>query len=295
MTPSHPSEKAMASDGLLARDNGAWGKVKLSFLDAYLPPALMATRRKQQRHFVDLFAGPGRNIDARGTKEEFEGGTIRALRMTDAAMPPTSFTHLVAVNLDADDHQLLAERVHRVAEAGEARIPEAQRQLINGDANHYARFIIKAIDKRAYVLVFADPTAPKQFPFSTVQCLRADGHESVDLYMLYPGAALRRLFGLPEANADVLTRFYGGDGWRRFVGDRVTSDHFAELMRRAQGYYTDQLRAAGWKYARVVRDVRRPDTAALYEMILATNHPAADRIGAWAADKETTKDQLPLL
>lgn len=285
----------MSSDGLLARDNGAWGKVKLSFLDHYLPPALIATRPKLQRYFVDLFAGPGRNIDARGTGEEFEGGAIRALRMTDGKTPPTSFTHLVAVNLDPEDHRLLGERIRRVADSDVARVPENHRRLINGDANHHARYIIKAIDKRAYILVFADPTAPKNFPFSTVRSLREFGHKSVDLYMLYPDQmALRRLFGAPDVNASVLTNFFGGDGWRAFVGDRVTEAQFPELMRKAQAYYLDQLRANGWAYVRVVRDVGRTGAADLYKMILATNHPAGDRIGAWAAEYEATKDQLRL-
>jgi three-Cys-motif partner protein len=285
----------MASDGLLARDNGLWGKVKLSFLDHYLPPALIATRSKVQRHFLDLFAGPGRNIDARGTKEEFEGGSIRALKATDGHAPPTSFTHLVAMNLDQEDHDLLTERVRRLEVAGESMVPHARIRLIPGDCNHHTPYAMKKIDHRAYVLVFADPTAPKHFPFSTVQSLRSQGHKSVDLYMLYPSdMALRRLFGNPEANTDVLTRFFGGDGWRAFTDARMTSEQFPELMRKSLAYYCDQLRAQAWAYVRVVREVKRSGAAGLYDMILATNHPAGDRIGAWAADKEATKDQLRL-
>jgi hypothetical protein len=114
--------------------------------------------------------------------------------------------------------------------------------------------------------------------------------------MLYPSnMALRRLFGSPEVNADVLTNFYGGDGWRAFARDRVTSEQFPDLMRNVLDYYMEQLRDAGWAHVRVVRDVHRTGAALLYEMILATNHPAGDRIGAWAAEQEANRDQLPLL
>lgn len=295
MSPSKQPDRVMASDGLLARDNGLWGKAKLSFLDQYLPLALLATERKMQRHFLDLFAGPGRNIDARGTGEEFEGGTIRALKATDGLERGTAFTHLTAINLDKTDHDLLGERVRRVQSTGEAKVLPARTRLVNGDCNHHLPYVLREIHPKSYVLAFADPTAPKSFQFSTVQALRAQGHQSVDLYMLYPSdMALRRLFGNPDANADVLTRFYGDDGWRTFTNARVTSEQFPELMRKSLDYYCAQLRAQGWTFVRVVREINRTGSAHLYDMILATNHLAGDRIGAWAADKEATKTQLPL-
>src|SRR6185503_18513669 len=57
-----PLPDVIAQDGLPARDSGRWGLTKLSFLDDYCPAALQATKRKLQRCYVDLFAGPGINV-----------------------------------------------------------------------------------------------------------------------------------------------------------------------------------------------------------------------------------------
>ena len=59
----------IASDGLRARENGEWAVTKLLFLDRFGPTAIDATRRKHNRVFVDLFAGPGMNIDPRSEGE----------------------------------------------------------------------------------------------------------------------------------------------------------------------------------------------------------------------------------
>jgi hypothetical protein len=78
-------EYVVASDNLPARRNGAWARDKLSFLDEYLPPALQATIAKRQRYYLDLFAGPGLNVDDDG--QEFEGAAIRRARVHRAFSP----------------------------------------------------------------------------------------------------------------------------------------------------------------------------------------------------------------
>ena len=81
----------LASDGLIARNSGSWGKQKLSFIDDFGPAALEATERKIHRVYLDLFAGPGRNKDGEAG-EEFVGSPVRALPMTAPEKPAIHFT-----------------------------------------------------------------------------------------------------------------------------------------------------------------------------------------------------------
>ena len=109
MTPSKENDWAIASDGFRARKNGAWGKEKLSFLDEFGSPALVATAKKHDKHYVDLFAGPGRNVVPE-TFEEFEGSAIRALQYTAPHQPAVHFTSAFLVNKDPDDQKRLLAR-----------------------------------------------------------------------------------------------------------------------------------------------------------------------------------------
>src|SRR5689334_2765107 len=89
-------------DGLRARKAGEWAHEKLSFLDEFIPAALQATgvarevgkRPKVERWYIDLFAGPGRNV-VEETGEEFAGSAIRALSMSAIKDPSVHFTHAV--------------------------------------------------------------------------------------------------------------------------------------------------------------------------------------------------------
>src|SRR5215208_3514089 len=183
----------IASDGLPARDNGTWAKEKLSFLDEFGPRALLATKRKRERHFVDLFAGPGLNKDRR-TGEEFPGSSIRAIKMRASADESTAFTHAVMVNVDPEDHDALRERVRRVVASGESRVPPTNIRYINGDANFVLPRVLDGINKRAYAFVLADIERPEHWPWSSMAELRSHGHESIDFAVLFPlDMAINRL------------------------------------------------------------------------------------------------------
>lgn len=79
----------IAPDGLIARVNGPWAKVKLSFLGEYGPVALKATMRKATRVYVDLFAGPGLNsLTGTGAGQIIEGSPLRAIELRTADATP---------------------------------------------------------------------------------------------------------------------------------------------------------------------------------------------------------------
>jgi len=233
-----------ASDGLLARDSGPWGLTKLSFLDHYCPAAIQATERKLQRYYIDLFAGPGVNV-VRGTPDvEYEGSPLRVLRYVGLQRKDLSFTHAVFMNAIRRDQQALEARVDRMLELGESRLARENIKLVSDDANKAISRVLGEIPKRAYVLVFADMEAPKQWPWDSMKALKAQGHESVDLYTLFPlDMAIMRLLAYKKDHADryaeALSRFFGTDAWRDLVGRRLTEAHAPQLRRDLVTLYLD--------------------------------------------------------
>lgn len=295
-TKGRRSENVTASDGLIARNNGIWAKDKLSFLEEFGPPALKATAKKRQRWYVDLFAGPGKNVDDEETGEEFEGAALRALRMTAPKDAGLYFTHLALVNLDKKAHQALEARVDRHCEDGFCRAPRAHIDLFQGDANRLVNAIMRKIDPKAYVFVFLDIEAPKQLPFSTVRALMSHNHTSVDLFVLFPlDMALKRILSYNgatvEQSSDTLTGFFGTEKWRPLVEQRVTDAQSPELGRQVLQLYMDQLRR-DWRYVNVVRDVRRDGGTKMYKMLFATNHDAGKDISEWSASQPAKRGQL---
>ena len=289
----------IASDGLIARNNGPWAKDKLSFIDQFVPAALQATQQKLERCYVDLFAGPGKNVNDSVSGEEFDGAALRALRATSPSARKTHFTKATLVNLDADDHAALTARVDALDQAGALRPRRKNVALLNGDANHVVHRVMTAIDTRAYVFVFLDIEAPKQLSWATLQALRMHGHDSVDLFTLFPlDMALNRMLSYRqetvEQSASVLTKFFGTDAWRPLLSERVTDAQSRELRRAILDLYLNRVRALGWKHAIVVRDVKRVGDSGLYKMIYASNHPAGHDIAQWSAEQPRRRDQLDM-
>lgn len=275
----------MASDGLRARDNGRWGREKLAFVDSFAPPAFSATERKHQRWYLDLFAGPGMNVE-RGTGKEFRGSPLRVLHLTAEGRPDLHFTHAVFVNESKLDHAALQERIERAYAVGGSVIPRENVTLMKADANEALPEIMSRIDHRAYVFAFADIEAPKQWPWQTVRELRRQRHASVDLYALFPlDMAIVRLCAYEARHRERLgmrlTEFFGTDEWRRFAAAARTEKQSAQLRADLTELYLRQLRTL-WRSAGIAKDVRRTRWHALYKMVFASDHPAGSRIAAWA-------------
>jgi three-Cys-motif partner protein len=289
--------QATASDGLRARVNGEWGETKLSFLDYYGPTALDATARKVRRVYADLFAGPGFNVREPGGPE-FESGALRVLKMRGSRFPAVSFTDAVLVNVIKPDHTALEARVNGRVRSGECVIPSARLNVRRADANACLPEILGDYHERDYILVFADIEAPKQWPWTSVLALKAQGHQSIDLYMLFPlEMGINRLFGYDEAGREqhgpVLTRFFGNDSWRELVGRRRTSAQAAEFRRALEELYLSQLRRL-WRHADKVMDVRLRGNQGLYRMLFASDHEAGQRIADWAKRRANSIAQTSL-
>src|SRR5213075_2593676 len=93
--------------------------------------------------------------------------------------------------------------VERLVKSGRSRLDLENIDLISNDANRAVSQVLRGIPKRAYVLVFADMEAPKQWPWESMRALKAQGHESVDLYTLFPlDMAIVRLLAYRRDHAD---------------------------------------------------------------------------------------------
>ena len=285
-----------ASDGLRARDNGEWARQKLAFLDEFVPPALKATERKRSRHYVDLFAGPGRNV-ARDGSGEFEGSPLRILSAHAPNNPLLTFTDAAFINYAQRDHAALTERVRRRLLEGESRIPAGRVETLQGDANLLVSQVMRRIHSKAYAFVFADIEAPRQWPWASVEALKRGGHESVDLYMLFPlDMAIQRLICYQrqhtERFAAILTRFFGTDEWRRLAERRLTNEQSPELRAGLEELYVRQLEQH-WSHVGSVQVVKRRGEHYLYRMLFATDHEAGKKIAEWAK-RQTSPPQLGL-
>jgi three-Cys-motif partner protein len=289
--------QATANDGLRARVNGEWGETKLSFLDHYGPTALDATERKVRRVYADLFAGPGCNVREPGGPE-FEGGALRALKMRGARFPVVSFTDAALVNLNRLDHEALEQRVARLVDGGECLVPRDRIEIRRADANDCLPELLSRFHRLDYILAFADIEAPKQWPWTSVEALKAQGHQSIDLYMLFPlEMGINRLLAYDEADRErhgpVLTRFFGNDRWREVVGRRPTSAQAPELRRSLEELYLSQLRQL-WTHADKVMNVRLRGQQGLYLMLFASDHEAGQRIAQWAKRRANSVSQTSL-
>lgn len=289
------SPAPIAADGLRARENGGWAREKLAFLDDFGPVALKATERISQRVYVDLFAGPGRNVD-RISRTEFEGSPIRALRMRNGGL---TFTHAVLVNYHPKDHAALIERAERLYRAGEGQVPWANIRVINADANAVVEGIMAGIPTWAYVFVFADIEGTKHWPWSSVETLKRGGHRRVDLYALFPlEMAIMRLLAYEAKHRhrfnEQLTAYFGTDEWKRLAGRRITSSQSSELRNALTELYRQRLQQH-WRHTGQVLDVPRRGDQNLYRMLFASNNDAGKRIAAWAAKRRERAQQLGLL
>lgn len=279
----------LASDGLLARRNGAYAKAKLEWMEAYLEAGLAVASGKMDRVYVDLFAGPGMSVDPE-TGEEFASGALRAVQLTGRGSAGSTFTDAYLVNLNPNDHGALEQRIERLMHQGKLRIPRHRIRIVHADANDYVHDILAAVHQRAWMFVFADIEAPSNMPFATVRALKSRGHQSVDLYALFPlQMGLQR--ALPydlEKGAKAgrgLDEYFGVETWRTVYHGRVTEAYGDEFRRKLEEIYCEQLQQL-WTQAGCVTKISVEGTnKTLYHMLFAASNPAALRVAQGVTSK----------
>jgi len=284
MGKSQSESGAIAKDGIWARKNGRYAIDKLQFLDDYLPPAWKATQRKPRRWFIDLFAGPGWNIDTQNADFEFPGSPYRALSSRYAGPPIVSCTDAVFINKDSRDHAALETRIKTWCADGTSVVPKNRIETILGDANSRIRYVLNRIPIKDYIFVFADILGPKMLPWRTVELLRAS-HKSVDLYLLFPHEmAIKRLVGFDaahtELNASTLTAFFGTEEWKPIVEARRTDAESRPMWLTLAQLYERRLRTI-WKNVDEQKKINAVGDRTLYRMLFATDHPVGAKLAGW--------------
>lgn len=286
----------LARDGLPARQNGEYARRKLQWLDRYLPAALTATVTKHRRVYVDLFAGPGVNKDG---ETEFKSGALRALRALGKGELEPAFTDAVLVNIEPADHEALVRRIDRLCAGGGCRVPRDHIVIELGDANELIPAITQRFDPLDYLLVFADIEGPTDLPWTSVEALKRAGHQSVDLYVLFPlEMAISRMIAYDRDRQfqfeHQLTAFFGTDAWKDIAAaTRVTDSRAPEFRRRITDLYCRQLETL-WEEAGSVLEVKLRGDQGLYRMLFAASHEAASKISQAVGRLLADTGQLPL-
>ncbi len=286
----------LASDGLPGRKAGDYARKKLEFIDHYAPVAIDATEKKFKRRYIDLFAGPGLNI-IKGSREEVEGAALRVLASRGQKHPELSFDEAFLVNLEGRDHTALKARTEAAIARKMCWVPPSRIHHELGNANELLPRLLAQCPPLDYLLVFADIEAPRQLPWATVEALTAQGHRSVDLYILFPlDMGLNRLmpYGeMPEGHRTIITAFYGNDEWRGILAKRVTDERRQECHRALEQLYLQRLRTR-WSSVNKLFEVKLVGQKGLYRMLFATNHSAGEKIADWAGRQVERTDQTDM-
>lgn len=252
-------------DGLPIREYGPWVVEKLDYLQRYIDVFETSMRRKwSRRHYIDLFAGPGKCV-CRRTGMIYLGSPLLALTTR------YPFTDYFFVDCDSDSIATLQQRC-RISPLN-ARI-----QFEVGDANRVARKIVKHIQGVPSLnLAFLDPDG-LELRWDTVATLAQI--ERLDLIIHYSQMGLNR--AMPNVfSSETLTDvdlFFGDTEWRT-IYEQYQRHEEQFLHRQLMDHYKSKLRRLGYK--ETLRDdevgaepvMRNEKNAPLYRLLFASKHP----------------------
>jgi len=248
-------EEHLGSDGLVARDSGAWAKEKLYYLERYFDIVSVGMKKKWagRLYYVDLFAGPGK-CRIRETNEEIDGSPLIALKF--------NFAKYFFVESDDKRCRALQARV-------KARAPEKDVEIIQGDCNDEIEKI--KLPPSSLGLAFIDPTGVYSLAFGTIRKLAHD--RKIDLIINFPeGMGIRmNLFQYTETERNALNRFMDSARWQERYRQAPTS--FNEICTEIAKEYLTNLRSLG--YIAVDGDwipVRTDQNTLLYYLLFASKH-----------------------
>jgi three-Cys-motif partner protein len=246
-------QSVIASDGLPARESGAWVLDKKVYVERYLRIFTKGVSNKWggKLAYVDLFSGPGKNV-IRDTGEEVDGSPLLALKC--------DFARYVFV----DAPEVLATLRTRLRNHPKfARI-----SFVEGDCNVVISEVLKHLPTDHLTLAFIDPTG-LQIRFETIR--RLVYNRKVDLLMTIQfGMGIQ--MNLPQyikSEGDALTGFLGNSEWRK---DAENVGTVFQAGRRILDRYMAQLRTLGYLDTKDREIVRNDQKMLLYFVIMASRH-----------------------
>lgn len=256
-------------DGSFMREAGTWAREKLDYLNRYIDVFETAMRKKWPiRYYVDLFAGPGKNVD-RDSGSIFLGSPLIALTAT---YPFTGYFFT-----DLSDRYTKALRERCTASSHSQQV-----QIWTGDCNDLVDGIVAQIkqdDWQSLNLAFLDPTG-MDLRWDTVSKLATI--KRMDLIIHYPEGGLNRSMSpLFETSAQTgIDSFFGDRGWRKIYQGWLSQGKPSGLHRRLIDFYKGRLQDLGYEEVLqadqigdepLIRNVRR--RAPLYRLLFASKHP----------------------
>lgn len=256
-----------AADGVPARCVGPWSADKLYYVARYLDLFSRAMYKQfPVRHYLDLFAGPGRCVFDDGSGE-IEGSPLVALGLVH----PFTQYHFV----DADPKAVVALR-QRVERLG-WREPDVQ--FYAEDANDSVNRLAGAVPPAALSVAVIDPTG-LHFRFDSLRVLTHG--RRMDLIYLFPEgmAAKRNLQTFLDQDHSPLDDVLGTREWRTTVAPRLRRELTAEAHWDQVGHplvSTLQRQLVGLGYESIhlgseIIAVRNRTNVPLYYLVFASKH-----------------------
>ena len=282
-------------DGLPMRESGDWVAEKLDYLERYIAIFENSMYRQpwRARHFIDLFAGPGKCL-------VLERQVVHLGSPLLALTTPHPFTDYFFVDLETSNIAALRQRCSASPHFNSIR-------FIVGDSNTVIRKIvdhIKAVDNQHLAgkwsslnLAFLDP-AGIDLHWETVAAL-AEPYR-MDLILHYPQGGLNRAMGkaYQAKRPTKIDRFFGGTEWRDIYAqtfDRPAGCDHRQLM----DLYKRKLQGLG--YQEVFRDDEIGDeplmrnaekNAPLYRLLFASKHPLGHKFWTAVTRRDVHGQQL---
>ena len=225
-----------SDDGLPMRQGGEWTYTKLHFVNEYLYRFIVSMRGKNWRaiHYIDLFAGAGRNQLDNG--KIVHGSPILALAQ------PHSFKRYFFADLDSSNTAALKKRC-RAFGADMSKI-----QIFTGDANQVVDRIcdyIRRVDKKfipnvgqSLNLAFLDPEG-LELHWDTVAKLAS---YRTDMIIYYPQMGIARD---AETAPEAIDRYFGDKHWRQIYSQHKRGEE-RFLHRALLDYYKIKLQDFGY-------------------------------------------------
>lgn len=272
-------------DGLPTRETGNWAVVKLDYLERYINVFETSMRDKpwRRRHYIDLFAGPG--------KCRVPMGPVNLGSSLLSLVTPYPFTDYFFVDNDEQNIEVLRQRCSAFSNPTSIK-------FYCGDANvvvHDVVECIQAVDDQfikgkwsSLNLAFLDPEG-LELKWETVASLAT--LYSMDLIINSSQGGLNRYMPIAfEEELSAVDDFFGGMEWRN-IYERHLRGEIANPHPELINLYREKLQDLGYEkvrldldtgYAPLVRNAKR--NAPLYRLLFASKDPLGHDI--W---KEVTR------
>jgi three-Cys-motif partner protein len=251
-------QSPIASDGLPARESGAWVLDKKVLVEKYLGIFTkgVANNWAGKLAYVDLFSGPGKNV-IRDTGEEVDGSPLLALKC--------DFGRYLFVDVP----EVLATLRMRLRD--HPKFPRIS--FVEGDCNLVIDEVLRQLPVDHLTLAFIDPTG-LQIRFETIR--RLVQYRKVDLLMTIQfGMGIQ--LNLPQyikTEGEALTGFLGNTAWRKDVEGVAT---FNQAGRLILDRYMAQLRTLDYLDTKDREIVRNDQNTPLYYIIMASRHKLGEK------------------